>query len=219
MSLSLSRRAVIEALGTALLIATPVGTGVMAERLGSGAALSLLAGSLATVGILITLIVTLGPWSGAHLNPVVSLTQGLPRNEALTYVVAQILGAILGVVVVHLMFGLEPLQAGTSVRSGSAQVFGEFVATFGLVLVVALCTSGKKPTEFVAFAVASYIGAAYWFTSSTSFANPAGTIARAFTSTPAGIRFTDVPGFLIGEVAGALAAVALVRWLLGRKAA
>lgn len=216
MSLSLGRRVVMEAVGTALLLATAVGSGVMAQRLtGGNAGLALLACSVATTGVLVTLIVALGPWSGAHLNPVVSLTQSaggqLPRHEALAYVVAQVAGATLGVWAVHLMFELPVLQSGAGVRSGAGQVFGEFVATFGLVLVIEL--SGKRP-ELVPFAVGSWIGAAYWFTSSTSFANPAATIARAFTTTPAGIRLADVPGFLLGEVLGAVAALLLARWLL-----
>jgi glycerol uptake facilitator-like aquaporin len=200
-----------------MLVATALGSAVMAGRLtGGNGGLALLACALVTAGVLAALIVTLGPLSGAHLNPVVTLALTidgeLSRREALFYVVAQLVGAWLGMAAVHLMFELPVLQVATTDRSGAARVFGEFVATFGLVLLVLLCVRQRAPQ--VAFVVAGYIAAAYWFTSSTSFANPAVTLARAVSDTPSGIRPADVPGFLLGQFTGAAAATALARWLM-----
>lgn len=214
---SLARRIVAEGVGTALLLATVVGSGIMGERLaGANIAIALLANTLATGAALAALILTFGPVSGAHFNPAVTIADasqgGVLWRTVPGYVLAQVVGALLGVVGAHAMFGEPLLMVSTHHRSGGAQVFSEFVATFGLLSVIWGCARRRPST--VPFAVAAYIVAAYWFTASTSFANPAVTIARAFTNTFAGIRPADVPGFLVGQGAGASAATLLFRWLV-----
>jgi glycerol uptake facilitator-like aquaporin len=214
---SLSRRVVAEGVGTALLLAAVVGSGVMAERLSGGnVGLALLANALSTGGMLVALILTFGPISGAHLNPAVTVSAaalgGIPWSEVPGYVAAQVAGAFAGVALAHGMFGLPVYLASDHIRAGWPQILGEAVATFGLLSVIWGC-SRRRP-DAVAFAVAAYITAAYWFTSSTSFANPAVTLARAASNTFAGIRPADVPGFLLGQGIGALAATLLFRWLL-----
>jgi glycerol uptake facilitator-like aquaporin len=210
------RRAAAEALGTAFLLAAVVGSGIMGERLAGGnTAIALLANTIATGAALVALILTFGEISGAHFNPVVTLAAaiqgGFAWQEAPAYVTAQITGAFAGVGAAHLMFGQRLFFASRHIRQGPAQLFSEFVATFGLLAVIWGC--GKARAKFVPFAVASYIVAAYWFTSSTSFANPAVTLARAASDTFAGIRPLDVPGFIAAQLAGAVAATYLFRWL------
>jgi len=214
---NLSRRIVAEALGTAFLLAAVIGSGIMGERLAAGnVAIALLANTLATGGALVALILTFGPISGAHFNPAVTVADawqgGLPWREVPVYITAQIVGAFSGVATAHLMFGLPVFFASHHARSGPAQVFSEFVATFGLLAVIWGCVRVRSGT--VPFAVAAYIMAAYWFTSSTSFANPAVTLARAASDTFAGIRPIDAPGFILAQFAGAFAATALFRWLI-----
>lgn len=214
---SFARRIVAEGVGTALLLATVVGSGIMGERLAGGnIAIALLANTLATGAALAALILTFGPVSGAHFNPAVTIADasqgGVLWRTVPGYVAAQVVGALLGVVVAHAMFGEPLLMVSTHQRSGGSQVFSEFVATFGLLSVIWGC-SRRRPST-VPFAVAAYIVAAYWFTASTSFANPAVTIARAFTDTFSGIRPADVPGFLVGQGAGAAVATLLFRWLI-----
>ena len=214
---SLAKRLVSEATGTAFLLAAVVGLGVMAERLSGGnTGLALLANAVATGGALIALILTFGPISGAHFNPAVTIADaamgGRPWAEVPGYVGAQVAGAFAGVALAHGMFGLPVFSASEHVRSGWAQILGEAVATFGLLSVIWGCARHRP--DAVAFAVAAYITAAYWFTSSTSFANPAVTLARAASNTFAGIRPSDIPGFLVGQSVGAFAATALFRWLL-----
>ncbi len=217
----LSRRAVCEAVGTALLLATVVGSGIMGDRLAGGnVAIALLANSVATGAVLVALIYSLAPISGAHLNPAVTLAAAsdheLPWREAPVYVAAQLFGAIIGVVVAHLMFELPVVTVSSHTRAGGAQMLSEMVATFGLLLVIGRCGRAGGP---VAVAVGAYIVAAYWFTASTSFANPAVTAARALSDTFAGIRPADAPGFVVAQLGGAAGAVALQRWLdLGRSA-
>jgi glycerol uptake facilitator-like aquaporin len=218
----LARRATAEACGTAMLLVAVVGSGIMAERLSGGnVALALLANALATGGALVALILAFGPVSGAHLNPAVTLADasqgGLPWSEVPGYVLAQCLGAFAGVALAHAMFELPPFTASQHVRAGAAQVLGEAVATFGLLSVI--WGSARSRPGLVAFAVAAYITGAYWFTSSTSFANPAVTLARAATNTFAGIRPVDVPGFILGQAIGATAATVLFRWLAPRQVA
>lgn len=217
----MAQRATAEALGTALLLSAVVGSAVMAERLSGGnAALALLANAAATGAALLALLLALGPISGAHLNPAVTLalaSQGrLPWREAPVYLLAQFTGGVAGVVLAHAMFGLPAFSISTQVRAGAPQLLGEAVATFGLLAVIFGCS--RHPPGLVAFAVAAYITAAYWFTSSTSFANPAVTLARAFTNSWAGIRPVDVPGFVLAQAVGAATATALFRWLLPRGA-
>ena len=212
-----ARRLVAEALGTALLLATVVGSGIMAERLAGGnVAIALLANTLATGAALIALILTFGPISGAHFNPAVTLADasqgGLPWREVPGYVLAQIAGAFVGVALAHLMFGLPLFEASTKLRAGMPQAISEFVATFGLLAVIWGCV--RRRSDAVPFAVAAYITAAYWFTASTSFANPAVTLARAATNTFAGIRPDDVPAFILAQLIGAAAATLLFRWLV-----
>ena len=202
-----------------MLLVAVVGSGIMAERLSQGnVALALLANALATGAALVALILAFGPISGAHLNPVVTLSDasqgGLPWREVPAYVLAQLVGAFVGVALAHGMFELPVFVASTHVRAGGAQVLGEAVATFGLLSVI--WGSTRAQPGMTAFAVGAYITGAYWFTSSTSFANPAVTLARAATNTFAGIRPADVPGFLVGQTVGALAATALFRWLAPR---
>ncbi len=214
---TLVRRAVAEFTGTLFLLAAVVGSGIMAERLAGGNdALALLANTLATGAALIALILAFGPISGAHLNPAVTLADawmgGVAWRETPVYVVAQLAGAFAGVVSAHLMFGLPMLMASTHARSGPAQIFSEFVATFGLLSVIWGCVRTRRSAA--PFAVGAYIVAAYWFTASTSFANPAVTVARSLTDTFAGIRPADVLPFVGAQVVGAFAATALFRWLL-----
>jgi glycerol uptake facilitator-like aquaporin len=214
--MTLSRRAASEAIGTALLVAAVVGSGIMGERLAGGnAAIALLANTLATGAGLVALILAFEPVSGAHFNPAVTLARairgGFSRRDAAAYLTAQIAGAFVGVVCAHLMFGEPVLSASTHSRSGMAQAFSEGVATFGLISVINGC--GRHQPRAVAFAVGGYISAAYWFTASTSFANPAVTLARAATDTFSGIRPADVPAFLAAQVAGAAAATAFFVWL------
>lgn len=210
------RRLVAEAIGTALLLAAIVGSGIMADRLSGGnVAIALLANTLATAAALVALILTFGPVSGAHFNPAVSMAEasqgGLAWSALPAYVAAQIAGAIAGVWTAHVMFGERLLMLSLHARSGPAQLASEFVATFGLLSVIWGCS--RRRSNAVPFAVAAYIAAAYWFTASTSFANPAVTIARALTDTFAGIRPADVPGFIVAQLAGAAAATLLFRWL------
>ena len=215
--MSFRRRVVAEAIGTAMLLAAVVGSGIMGDRLAGGnVAIALLANTIATAATLVALILTFGPISGAHFNPAVTLADasqgGLPWSDVPGYVAAQVAGGIAGVWSAHAMFA-EPLwQVSEHARSGLAQMFSEFVATFGLLAVI--WSVARKRPDAVAVAVGLYIAGAYWFTASTSFANPAVTIARAFTNTFAGIRPSDVAGFIIAELCGALAATLLFRWLL-----
>jgi len=214
---SLAQRAVAEAIGTAGLLAAIVGSGIMAERLSHGDAfLSLLANSIATGAALVALIFSLQGISGAHFNPAVSIAAALQKNlawrEFPVYVAAQVVGAFVGVAVAHLMFGLTLFSASTKVRAGGAQVFSEFVATLGLLLVI----EGSSRSRFraVPFAVAAYITAAYWFTSSTSFANPAVTLARSLSDTFVGIRPVDAPAFILAQVAASIVGTLLIIWLM-----
>lgn len=216
---SLGRRVVAELIGTALLVAAVVGSGIMAERLSSGnIGLALLANTIATGAALIALILTFGPISGAHFNPVVSVSEaiagGLSRRAATLYILAQCIGGLAGAAIAHLMFSMPLYSVSVHVRSGSAQLFSEFVAAFGLMSVIWGCSKARP--NAVPFAVGAYIAAAYWFTASTSFANPAVTLARAFSNTFAGIRPVDAPWFIASQFAGALSATALFRWLLPR---
>jgi len=199
-----------------MLLAAIVGSGIMGERLSGGnIALALLANTVATGAALIALILTFEGLSGAHFNPAVSLAAvwqgGLRWREFPVYVLAQILGAFAGVVTAHLMFGLPFISASRHVRSGGAQMFSEFIATFGLLMVIWGCVRFRP--QAVAFAVAAYITAGYWFTSSTSFANPAVTLARSLSDTFVGVRPIDTPGFIIAQLGGAAAATILFRWL------
>jgi glycerol uptake facilitator-like aquaporin len=208
---------VAEVLGTAFLLATVIGSGVMGERLSGGnVALALLANTLATGTGLAALILTFGAISGAHFNPVVTLADasqgGLPWRHAPVYVVAQIGGAFVGVAAAHGMFGEPTFSVSTHARAGMPQLLSEFVATFGLLAVVWGCVR-RRPAA-TPFAVGAYIAAAYWFTSSTSFANPAVTLARSFSNTFAGIRPVDVPGFVLAQSLGAGAATLTFRWLV-----
>jgi len=216
---SFTRRLAAEFLGTLFLVATVVGSGIMAERLAGGnAALALLANTIATGAVLVALILAFGPISGGHFNPAVtlafSLDGGLPWREAPQYILSQIVGGVAGTCTAHLMFGLPVLSISRHVRSGPSQVFSEFVATFGLLSVIWGCSRGRG--KMVAFGVGSYIVAAYWFTASTSFANPAVAIARSLSDTFSGIRPVDVPLFILAQVAGAAAATILYRWLMPR---
>jgi glycerol uptake facilitator-like aquaporin len=212
----LPRRTAAEALGTAALLVAVVGSGIMGERLAGGnVAVALLANSTATGAALYALILTFGPLSGAHFNPVVSLVSArrgtLSWRDAVAYIPAQLLGAFGGVAAAHLMFGETTFAASMHVRAGWPQVLSESIATFGLIAVI-LGTSRQR-LEAVALAVGAYIASAYWCTSSTSFANPAVTLARAATNTFAGIRPVDVPAFLIAQIAGALVAAFVVGWI------
>jgi glycerol uptake facilitator-like aquaporin len=217
MTASLSRRVIAEFLGTGLLVAAVVGSGIMAERLAGGnVAIALLANTIATGAALVALILTLGPISGAHFNPAVTISDaiehGISSSDAACYLAAQVAGGISGTVVAHLMFGLPAVSISQHARSGPAQFFSEFVATFGLLSVIWGCSRSRS--EMTPFAVGAYITAAYWFTSSTSFANPAVTIARSLSDTFSGIRPVDVPWFLTAQILGAVAATVLFRWLV-----
>jgi glycerol uptake facilitator-like aquaporin len=212
----LRRRLVAEALGTALLVATVVGSGIMAENLTRDVALALLGNTIATGAMLVVLISMLGPISGAHFNPVVTLVfalrRELPPRDALLYVVVQIAGGIAGTMIAHAMFELPLLQSSLKIRSGHAQWLAEAVATFGL---IAIILAGQRfARASLPALVGLYITAAYWFTASTSFANPAVAIARSLSNTFSGIRMQDVPGFVVAECGGALIALALMGWLL-----
>lgn len=214
---SLARRLVAETVGTALLLATVVGSGIMAERLAGGnVALALLANTLATGAALVALILTFGCVSGAHFNPAVTLADasqgGLPWTMVPGYLAAQVVGALAGVAAAHVMFELPLFFASQKVRAGGAQLFSEFVATFGLLAVIWGC--GRLRAPAIPYAVGGYITAAYWFTASTSFANPAVTIARSASDTFAGIRPADAPGFIVAQLVGAAAATALFAWLV-----
>lgn len=207
------RRAAAEALGTALLLAAVVGSGIMGERLAQGNdAIALLANSLATGGALVALIIAFGPRSGAHFNPVVTLSfffdRRFSKKDLAAYIAAQFAGALLGVLLAHAMFDLSLLQFSPKERASVGQWLSEAVATFGLVFVVLSCRPAAAP-----FAVAGYITAAYWFTASTSFANPAVTLARGFTATFAGIDLRHVPAFIAAQLAGAILALAAHRAL------
>jgi glycerol uptake facilitator-like aquaporin len=211
------RRAVAEALGTAFLLAAVIGSGIMGERLAGGnVAIALLANTVATGAMLVTLILTFGPISGAHFNPAVTLADasqgGLAWREVPIYIAAQLCGAFAGVATAHAMFGEPVFFASQHVRAGNAQLFSEFVATFGLLSVIWGCA--RLRSSAVPFAVGAYITGAYWFTASTSFANPAVTLARAASNTFAGIRPVDAPGFIVAQLAGAFAATLLFRWLV-----
>jgi glycerol uptake facilitator-like aquaporin len=213
---TLSRRLAAELLGTALLLAVVVGSGIMAERLAGGnVAIALIGNTLATGAGLVVLILIFGPVSGCHINPAVTLSflmQGkIPRSEAALYMLIQVIGAVAGVIVAHLMFDHAPVVAGIKVRSGGGQWLGEAVATFGLILTIMGCLRFRAPA--IPYAVGLYITAGYWFTSSTSFANPAVTLARALTDTFTGIRPLDAPFFIVAEIGGAILATALGLWL------
>lgn len=215
-SSTLAKRAVAEATGTALLLAGVVGSGIMAERLAAGnVAIALLANTIATGGVLAAIILTFGPISGAHFNPAVTLSDalqgGLPWSEVPAYVVAQILGAIAGVTIANAMFAQPLVFLSHHARHGFPVLLSEFVATFGLLAVIWGCV--RYRSQFTPFAVSAYIVGAYWFTASTSFANPAVTIARALSDTFAGIAPADVPGFILAQLLGALAATGLFAWL------
>jgi glycerol uptake facilitator-like aquaporin len=215
--MSLGRKIIAEAVGTALLLAAIVGSGIMGERLSAGNdAIALLANSLATGGALVALILTFGPVSGAHFNPAVTLADasqgGMAWREVPPYLVAQVLGALAGVAAANVMFGEPVLFASTKMRAGGAQLFSEFVATFGLLAVIWGCS--RRKSEAVPFAVAAYIVGAYWFTASTSFANPAVTLARSVTDTFAGIRPADTLPFMGAQLLGAATATMLFRWLV-----
>lgn len=215
--MSRAQRFTAEVIGTAFLLAAVVGSGIMAERLSAGnVAIALLANTVATGASLVALILALGPVSGAHFNPAVSFSMAwrgmMNWREVPGYLIAQILGAGSGVAAAHAMFEEPLLQYSEHVRAGAAQMFSEFVATFGLLFVIWNVVK-QRPTA-APFAVGAYITGAYWFTASTSFANPAVTIARAFTNTFAGIRPEDAPGFIAAQLAGAGAATLLARWII-----
>jgi len=220
---TLTRRLAAEFIGTAFLLAAVVGSGIMAERLSGGGnvALALLANTVATGAALVALILTFGPISGAHFNPVVTICdawqRGISVRDALLYIPAQFAGALLGVAVANRMFDLPAFFASTKVRTGPSQWLGEFVATFGLLAVIWGCTKLQRAIV-VPLAVGAYIMAASWFTSSTSFANPAVTLARSLSDTFAGIRPADVPAFIVAQIAGGLAATLLFSWLIRLKA-
>jgi glycerol uptake facilitator-like aquaporin len=214
------RRLAAEGIGSLLLAATVIGSGIMGERLAGGnVAIALIANTGATVAVLATLIALLGPISGAHFNPAVSLVQtlrgGLPWREACAYGVIQIIGCCAGAILAHAMFGLPLIQSSLHARTGVAQWLAEFVATLGLLLVVL----GHRRAEDAPWMVAAWIGAAYWFTSSTSFANPAISIARSLSNTFAGIAPLHVPAFVLAEFLGALAAIPLARVLFSPRTA
>jgi glycerol uptake facilitator-like aquaporin len=217
MNASLSRRVAAEFLGTAFLVAAVVGSGIMGERLAAGnTAIALLANTIATGAALVALILAFGGISGAHLNPAVtvadSLEGGLPWAEAPAYISAQIFGGIGGAILAHVMFGLSLVSLSSHNRSGPSQAFSEFIATFGLLSVIWGCS--RLRSNLIPFAVGAYITSAYWFTASTSFANPAVTIARSLSDTFSGIRPADVPWFVLAQLAGASAATMFFRWLI-----
>jgi glycerol uptake facilitator-like aquaporin len=214
----LPRRLAAEALGTGILVATVVGSGIMAETLTKDVALALLCNTLPTGAILVVLITVLGPISGAHFNPAVTLVftgkRELPLQEAVLYVVAQIAGGIAGTMAAHMMFALPIIDLSLKARTGGAQWFAEFVAAFGLVATILAGIRFQRAA--VPWLVGLYITAAYWFTASTSFANPAVAIARSLTNTFSGIRPVDLPSFILAELVGAFAGMLLMNWMLGR---
>jgi glycerol uptake facilitator-like aquaporin len=217
MSPDLIKRVVAEAVGTAGLVAAVVGSGIMGERLSAGnVAIALLANTIATGATLAALILAFAPVSGANFNPVVTLSfafqSDMTWREVAAYLLAQFAGAVAGVFTANLMFGLPLVSISRHARGGAAQIFSEFVATFGLVLVIHSCA--RFQPRMIAFAVSAYITGAYWFTSSTSFANPAVTLARSLSDTFAGIRPSDVPLFVVAQLIGATAATVLARWLI-----
>lgn len=220
-SFDLPRRLVAEALGTMLLVATVVGSGIMAESLTKDAALALLGNTLPTGAILIVLITILGPISGAHFNPAVTAIFAIKREmssaDAVLYVAAQVAGGVIGTVIAHGMFGLPLIEASAKVRTGGPQWFAEAIAAFGLIATIIGGIRFERAA--VPWLVGLYITAAYWFTASTSFANPAVAIARSMTNTFSGIRPADLPGFIMAECLGAVAALALMTWLLRPTAA
>jgi glycerol uptake facilitator-like aquaporin len=214
--MTVARRLVAEGLGTAMLLAVVIGSGIMGERLAGGnVAIALLANAIATGAGLAALILMFGTISGAHFNPLVTLSEAwqgnLPRSEAAPYIAVQVAGAFAGVAAAHLMFGEPLFSASVHVRTGIAQWWSEFVATFGLLAVIIGCSRSRPAVT--PFAVAAYITAAYWFTASTSFANPAVTLARAASNSFAGIRPADAPGFIAAQALGAMAATLLFCWL------
>lgn len=217
MNYNISRRLAAETLGTALLVATVVGSGIMADAMSPDDGVALLGNTLATGAILVVLISMLGPISGAHFNPAVSiaflLKRDLSMRDTALYIPVQIAGGVAGTLLAHAMFELPLVQAGTHIRSGGAQWLAEAVAAFGLVATI-LAGIRFRP-DAVPWLVGLFITAGYWFTASTSFANPAVTIARAFTDTFSGIRSVDAPGFIVAQIVGAVVAVALMGWLLG----
>lgn len=212
----LAKRVVAEALGTFFLLAAVVGSGIMAERLSGGnTALALLANTVATGATLVALIISFAPISGAHFNPVVTLSFALSRDvvwrEAPFYLVAQLVGGVVGVIAANTMFGLPAILVSQHPRAGMAQLLSEFIATLGLVSVI--LAASRSHVAVVAIAVGSYISAAYWFTASTSFANPAVTLARCLSDTFTGIRPADAPGFIVAQLAGGVVATLLFAWL------
>ena len=214
---SLARRGAAEAIGTAFLLATVVGSGIMAERLAGGnVAIALLANTIATGAGLVALILAFGPVSGAHFNPAVTIADatvgGIAWRDVPVYVVAQVGGALVGVAAAHVMFEAPLWEASTHIRAGAGQLVSEFVATFGLLAVIWGCS--RRRSSATPFAVGAYITAAYWFTASTSFANPAVTLARSLTNTFAGIRPVDAPAFMVVQIVAALAATWTFRWLV-----
>jgi glycerol uptake facilitator-like aquaporin len=216
MPAALSQRSFAEGLGTAFLLAAVVGSGIMAQRLAGGnGALALIGNTLPTGAILVVLILIFAPLSGAHFNPAVSIAMALRRElpwpDAAAYIAAQLVGAVIGVWTAHLMFELPVWQVSLNTRTGPGQWLAEFVATFGLLLAILGCAA-RTPTA-TPYAVGLYITAAYWFTASTSFANPAVTIARSISDTFAGIAPVDAPAFILAQLGGMLAAVLLARWL------
>ena len=219
MKASLAQRLAAEALGTAFLVATVVGSGIMAERLTKDVALELLANTLPTGAILVVLITILGPISGAHFNPAVSLVFAVKRElaarETALYVAVQIAGGVMGTVAAHLMFALPMMAPSMKARTGLALWFAEWVATFGLI--VTILAGIRFARSSVPWLVGLYITAAYWFTASTSFANPAVAIARSLSDTFSGIRPIDVPGFIVAQLVGALCGMALSGWLLRQR--
>jgi glycerol uptake facilitator-like aquaporin len=222
MSFDLTRRLTAEALGTFILVMAVIGSGIMATKLAGGnGAIALLCNTLATGAVLFVIITIFAPVSGAHFNPAVSLVMllrgELDRRTTLAYVAVQIVGGCVGAFAAHLMFGLDLLQLGSTARNGLGQWAGEFIATFGLIATILGCIRFKP--DAVATAVALYITSAYWFTASTSFANPAVTIARSLSDTFAGIAPGDVPGFVVAELLGALVAAFLFAWLFASPAA
>ena len=215
----LSRRLAAEALGTALLVATVVGSGIMADRLTDDTALALLGNTIPTGAILVVLITVLAPISGAHFNPVVTLAMrlrsGITTDDAAAYVAAQIAGGVAGTFAAHLMFELPLLQASATARTGLGQWWAEVVATFGLVGII--LAGLRFRAEAIPWLVGLYITAAYWFTASTSFANPAVAVARSLTDTFSGIRPADLPGFIVAECLGSVIAVGVFSWLLRQR--
>lgn len=212
----LSRRLFAEALGTALLVAAVIGSGIMGEQLAAGnAAIALLGNTIATGAMLVVLILVFGPVSGAHFNPVVSLSFALQRqmkwSDCLSYAAVQIMGGIAGAVLAHIMFNMPLIQTSSHVRTGIGVWTGELVASFGLLATIIGCLRSRP--DAIPYAVGLFIVAGYWFTSSTSFANPAVTIARSLTDTFAGITPNDVPAFIAAQIAGSIAATFVFRWL------